>query len=79
MLNKLIFELLRLIFRSKQNIALENMALRQQLAIQQRSIKRPKINNSDRLFWVWLSKIWDNWKSALTAHTLTKTVLVTTP
>jgi hypothetical protein len=44
---------------------LENLALRQQLTIQQRSIKRPKLNNTDRLYWVWLSKVWNNWKSAL--------------
>ncbi len=62
---KLIFEFLMLIFRSKQGIALENLALRQQLAVQQRSIKRPKIKNTDRIFWVWLSSIWNNWKSSL--------------
>jgi len=33
-LARLIFEFLRLIFRSKQDIVLENLALRQQLAIQ---------------------------------------------
>jgi putative transposase len=64
-LAKLIFELFRLIFRSKQDIVLENLALRQQLAVQQRSIKRPKIKNIDRIFWSWLFKIWDHWKSAL--------------
>lgn len=53
------------LFTSRRKLVLENMALRQQLVIQQRSIKRPQINNSDRLFWTWLSKIWDNWKSSL--------------
>lgn len=37
-LAKLTFELLRLIFRSKRDIILENLALRQQLAVQQRSV-----------------------------------------
>ncbi|HUS71587.1 MAG TPA: integrase core domain-containing protein [Sedimentisphaerales bacterium] len=64
-LAKFIFEFLRLIFRSKQDIVLENLALRQQLAVQQRSIKRPKIKNTDRIFWVWLSRIWNDWRSAL--------------
>ena len=64
-LAKLVFEFLRLIFRSKQDIVLENLALRQQLAVQQRSIKRPKIKNTDRIFWVWLSRIWNDWRSAL--------------
>jgi hypothetical protein len=40
---KLIFEFLRLFFRSKQNIVLENLALRQQLAVQQRSIKKAEV------------------------------------
>jgi len=61
-LAKLIFEFLRLIFRSKQGIVLENLALRQQLAVQQRSIKRPKIKNTDRIFLVWLSRIWNDWE-----------------
>ena len=43
LLTKVIFELLRLIFKSKRDLILENLALRQQLAVQQRSIKRPKI------------------------------------
>ena len=64
-LAKLIFEFLRLIFRSKQGIVLENLALRQQLDVQQRSIKRPKIKNADRIFWIWLSRIWDDWRSSL--------------
>ncbi len=64
-LAKLIFELFRLLFRRKQDIILENLALRQQLAVQRRSIKRPKIKNTDRIFWVWLSNIWSDWKSAL--------------
>ena len=63
--DKLIFEFLRLIFRSEYDIVLENLALRQQLAVQQRSLKRPKINNTDRIFWVWLSRIWNDWRSTL--------------
>jgi len=64
-LAKLIFEFLRLIFRSKQDIVLENLALRQQLAVQQRSINRPKIRNTNRIFWTWLPRIWNDWRSSL--------------
>ena len=64
-LAKVIFELFRLIFKSKRDLILENLALRQQLATQQRKTKRPKLSNIDRLFWVWLSNIWPDWKSAL--------------
>ncbi len=64
-LAKVIFELFGLIFRSKRDIVLENLVLHQQLAVQQRSIKRPKIKNTDRIFWVWLSRIWNDWISSL--------------
>ena len=53
---------LKLIFRTKHDIVLESLALRHQLAVQQRSIKRPKIKNTDLIFWVWLSRIWDSGK-----------------
>ena len=46
-------------------IAAENLALRQQLAVFQRSIKRPKLRKRDRIFWVWLSRLWTGWQSAL--------------
>jgi len=62
---KHIFELFRLLFRKKQDIIFENLALKQRLTVQQRSIKKPKIKNTDRIFWVWLSRFWNNWKSSL--------------
>ncbi len=60
-IDKVIFELFRLIFKSKRDLILENLSLRQQLGVQQRSITRPKIKNTDRIFWVWLSTIWNDW------------------
>ncbi len=57
--------LLAALFKNRQELILENLALRQQLGVQQRSIKRPRIKNTDRIFWVWLSRIWNNWKSSL--------------
>jgi len=65
MLCKLLGNLFAALFKSRQNLILENLALRQQLAVQQRSIKRPNIKNTDRIFWVWLSRIWDHWRSSL--------------
>jgi putative transposase len=47
------------------NLALENLALRQQLAILKRTEKRPAISTKDRLFWVWLSRIWSEWRAHL--------------
>jgi transposase InsO family protein len=43
----------------------ENLALRQQLLVLQRSVNRAKLRPSDRLFWVWLSRVWTDWKSVL--------------
>lgn len=62
---ELIFWLFRVIFTNHNNLVLENLALRQQLAVQQRSIKRPKLRNRDRLFWYMLSQLWTDWKSTL--------------
>ena len=47
------------------DLALENFALRQQLAILKRSKKRPQIRNRDRLFWILLSRFWSGWRDAL--------------
>jgi len=50
------------VFKGKQAIILENLALRQQLASYKRTSKRPWLRQSERVFWVWLSKVWDNWQ-----------------
>jgi putative transposase len=52
-------------FRHRQGLALENLALRQQPAVYQRRHSRPRLRPQDRLFWVWLSKVWSQWRSAL--------------
>src|SRR5438105_3294587 len=54
-----------LILAGYEQVALENLALRQQMAVFQRSVRRPQIRPTDRLFWVSLLKIWKQWKSAL--------------
>jgi putative transposase len=46
-------------------LVLENLALRNQIAVLQRSVKRPRLKNRDRLFWVLLSRIWQNWAGSL--------------
>ena len=54
------------LLRSRAALELENLALRQQIGVLQRSAtKRPKLTLLDRLFWAWLSGIWSNWRSAL--------------
>jgi len=46
-------------------LAIENLALRQQLAVYNQSVKRPRLRPRDRVFWVWLSKFWSEWSTAL--------------
>jgi hypothetical protein len=46
-------------------LALENLALRQQLAVYQRTVKRPKLRDRDRWFWMILKRLWSDWRSAV--------------
>ena len=46
-------------------VALDNMALRQQLAALTRTRKRPQLRTRDRLFWVCLARAWRDWRTAL--------------
>jgi len=53
-------------FRSRRALQAEILALRHQINILQRSSpKRPHLRASDRILWVWLSRLWPNWRSAL--------------
>ena len=64
----LVFWLLRLLnlaLPSRRSLVLENLALRQQLAVYKRSIKRPRLRQTDRVFWVWLSQYWADWRSVV--------------
>jgi hypothetical protein len=53
------------LFRTRAALQLEILALRHQLGVLQRSVKRPKLSASDRLLWAWLSSTWRDWRSAL--------------
>ena len=54
------------ILLSRAALELENLALRHQIGILQRSArKRPKLPPWDRLWWVWFCRIWSDWRSAL--------------
>jgi len=47
------------------SLHLEHLALRHQLAVYQRSVPRPHIRMTIRLFWSWLSRLWSGWQSTL--------------
>ena len=53
-------------FRSHRRIALENIALRHQLEVLQRTAKRPPLRPSDRAIWAVLSRTLPDWRDHLT-------------
>jgi hypothetical protein len=57
--------LLRNLLVSRATLIAENLALRQQLAVLRRSVRRPRLRQRDRLFWTVLSRCWAGWQSAL--------------
>ena len=56
---------LRALVADRLGLAAENLALRQQLVVLQRSVRRPQIRRQDRILWVWLARLWSGWRSAL--------------
>jgi putative transposase len=51
--------------RTRRALVLENLALRHQLAVLQRTAPRPRLRTVDRLFWVLLSRLWVGWTDAI--------------
>ena len=61
-----LFGTLSSMFRSRAVLELENLAVRHQIGVLQRSArKRFQLTPADRLLWVWLSRVWSDWRSAL--------------
>ena len=56
---------LRSACRSRGELALGNLALRQQLALFKHRYPRSRLQKFDRLFWMVVSRIWSKWRSAL--------------
>jgi putative transposase len=53
--------------RERNQLVLEILALRHQIAVLRRTgTRRPRLSVSDRLFWVFLSRWWSGWRSSLT-------------
>src|SRR5947199_3910774 len=51
--------------RTRRALVLENLALRHQLAVLQRTAPRPRLRTADRLLWVLLSRLWNGWTDAV--------------
>src|SRR3954470_19331446 len=52
-------------FRRRAALPVEILALRHQLGVLQRSVKRPKLSTTDRILWVWLSSVWNEWRTSV--------------
>jgi hypothetical protein len=53
------------LFRTRQDLLVENLALRQQLTVFKRRTQRPKLAVLDKLFWVLARRFWSDWKKSL--------------
>ena len=51
--------------RTQRSLVFENLALRHQLAVLQRTAPRPRLRTADRLFRVLLSRLWSGWTDAV--------------
>src|SRR5438876_1053565 len=60
-----LLRLLPFLVGGTRQLALENLALRQQLAVYKRTVPRPKLRALDRLLWVGLASVWTGWRRAL--------------
>ena len=56
---------LQLAVKDRTQLALENIALRHQLAVYKRSVKRPNIKDGDRIFWLTVMRMLNEWREAL--------------
>jgi putative transposase len=57
---------LRGCLRTRAALHLELLALRQQIhVLEQSRLRRPRLTRADRLLWVWISRVWDEWHAAL--------------
>ena len=54
---RVIVILIRAVLLPRAALAAEILALRHQLGILQRSVKRPRLRQRDRILWVWLSRL----------------------
>src|SRR5688572_11853631 len=60
-----VLRLLPFLIGGHRHLAFENLALRHQIAMYRRTVRRPKLRAVDRLFWVGLARVWTDWKHSL--------------
>ena len=57
--------LLRSLAAQRNTLLLENAAPRHQVAVLKRTAKRPRIKDSDRIFWIMMRRVLKDWQDAL--------------
>ena len=53
------------LLRARRSLLLENLALRQQLAVLKRRHPRPRVDLLDKHFWVAVRRFWSGWQQSL--------------
>ena len=66
---RLFVELFARLLYSRRDLMLENLVLRQQLAVLKLKNRRPRLATSDKLFWVLARRLWTEWRRALVVVT----------
>ena len=61
----ILVNLLQLAVKDRTQLALENIALRHQLAVYKRSVRRPNIKDGGRIFWLTVMRMLKEWRKAL--------------
>ena len=59
------WKVFRVLLAGRAALVAENLALRHQLAVLRRSVKRPRLRRRDRILWAWLSRTWKDWRASL--------------
>ena len=62
---RMLFTFLASLFKSRRQLALENLALRQQVTMLRQSVKRPHATTADKLCWILFSRYVDDWRQML--------------
>ena len=65
LLTTILFSALRVVLRSRSDLFLENIALRQQVEALKRSRRRPQLDDADRAFWLAMRSAWRGWAARL--------------
>ncbi|MGA1869671.1 MAG: hypothetical protein ACMUJM_14125 [bacterium] len=61
----ILINIFKTVYKSKNDIIIENLVLKQQLATYPARKKKPIIKERDRAFWIALKKSWSKWIDTL--------------